>query len=65
MKTCEFVLPKERSSFSESWGDMKRAVGRGPVVNGPRDFFNMGCGMMTGVFEAVEDDVVLGLLFEF
>lgn len=41
---------------------MKRAVGRGPDAVGPGLFFRIGGGIMAGVFEVVDDDVVLGLL---
>lgn len=47
-------------SSSESWGEMNRAVGLGPVVDGPLVFFRIGCGI--GGLEA-DEDVVLGLLF--
>jgi hypothetical protein len=39
---------------------MKRAVGRGPVVDGPRDFFRIGCGV-AALLDTL-DDVVLGRL---
>lgn len=32
------------SSSSDTWGDMNRAVGRGPEVEGPLDFLRIGCG---------------------
>lgn len=50
------------ASPSDSGGEMKRAVGRGPLVDGPLDFFRMGCGMGAWFLDAVEDDVVLGRL---
>ena len=42
------VLPDEPSSSflassSDAWGDMKRAVGRGPEADGPLGFFRMEC----------------------
>jgi len=43
---------------------MKRAVGRGPVVEGPLFFFRMGCGIGAGALDVVDDDVVLGRLWE-
>ena len=55
-------LTGELTSFSESWGEINRAVGRGPVVEGPRVFFKIGCGVTAGAFDAIDDDVVLGLL---
>jgi len=53
----------ELGSFSESCGEMKRAVGRGPVVEGPLLFFRMGCGIGAGALDVVDDDVVLGRLW--
>ena len=43
------VLPEDVSlslaaSSSESCGETNLAVGRGPDVEGPRDFFRIGCG---------------------
>lgn len=63
--TCELVPTGESGSpsFSDSCGEMKRAVGRGPVVEGPLVFLRIGCGITVGVLESVEDDVVLGLLW--
>jgi hypothetical protein len=40
---------------------MKRAVGRGPVVDGPLDFLRMGCGV-EALLETLEE-VVLGRLW--
>ena len=51
------------SSPSDSGGEMKRAVGRGPLVDGPLVFLRMGCGIGTAFLDAVEDDVVLGRLW--
>lgn len=42
---------------------MNRAVGRGPFVEGPLDFFKIGCGIAVWALEVVDDDVVLGLLW--
>jgi len=39
---------------------MNRAVGRGPVVDGPRDFLRMGCGVPA--FLETLEEVVLGRL---
>lgn len=45
------MLPDDTSwlfcspSSSESQGDTNRAVGRGPVVDGPLDFFRIGGGL--------------------
>lgn len=67
--TCEFVCElalteDDRSaSASDSGGEMKRAVGRGPLVDGPLVFLRMGCGIGTGFLEVVEDEVVLGRLW--
>ena len=47
------------ASPSDSGGEMKRAVGRGPLVDGPLVFLRMGCGIGTGFLDAVEDEVVL------
>lgn len=41
---------------------MKRAVGRGPLLEGPLVFFKMGCGITVGALDVAEEDVVLGLL---
>jgi hypothetical protein len=54
------------SSSSELCGDMKRAVGRGPFEDGPRDFFSMGGGIADGFLELLEscgpfDDWLSGL----
>jgi hypothetical protein len=61
---CELVLTEDDGSASpsDSGGEMKRAVGRGPLVDGPLVFLRMGCGIGTGFLDAVEDDVVLGRL---
>src|SRR5690349_7414574 len=63
--TCEFEPTEESGSvsFSDSWGEMKRAVGRGPLLEGPRVFFKMGGGIAVGGLEADEEEVVLGLLW--
>jgi hypothetical protein len=52
------VLPEEgiSSSSADSWGDTKRAVGRGPDDDGPRAFFRIG--WVGGGFEALEDSVL-------
>ncbi|KAI6753165.1 hypothetical protein HG531_005334 [Fusarium graminearum] len=52
------VLPDEgiSSSSADSWGDTKRAVGRGPDADGPRTFFKIG--WVGGGFEALEDRVL-------
>jgi len=42
---------------------MKRAVGRGPLVEGPLVFLRIGCGVILWALEAAEDDVVLDLLW--
>jgi hypothetical protein len=62
--TCELVPTGESGSvsFSDSCGETKRAVGRGPVVEGPLVFLRMGCGNAVGDLDDIEDDVVLGLL---
>jgi hypothetical protein len=36
------MSPSIYCSSSDSWGEIKRAVGRGPVVDGPLGFFKMG-----------------------
>jgi hypothetical protein len=65
--TCEFVCESvltedDRSaSPSDSGGEMKRAVGRGPFVDGPLAL-RMGCGIGAGFLNAAEDDVILGRL---
>jgi hypothetical protein len=41
---------------------MKRAVGRGPVVEGPRDFLRIGCGV-AALLDTLEDVVLGWLLF--
>ena len=63
--TWEFVSAGEIGALSsaDSCGDMNRAVGRGPVVEGPLVFLRIGCGITAGPLEAIEDDVVLGLLW--
>ncbi len=38
---------------------MKRAVGRGPVVEGPRFFFKIGCGIEACDFEFEEDEAIV------
>jgi hypothetical protein len=52
------VLPEEgiSSSSADSWGDTKRAVGRGPDDDGPRAFFRIGWA--GGGFDALEDSVL-------
>ena len=60
--TSEFGLIELPSSFSELCGEIKRAVGRGPLVEGPRLFFRIGCGATEGAFNAADDVVVLNLL---
>ena len=50
-------------SASDSCGEMKRAVGRGPVEDGPLVFLRIGWGITAGALDAVEEDVVLGLLW--
>lgn len=56
--TVAAVLPEEgiSSSPADSWGDTKRAVGRGPDDDGPRAFFKIGWA--GGGFEALEDNVL-------
>ena len=49
-------------SPSDSGGEIKRAVGRGLLVDGPLVFLRMGCGIGAGFLEAIDDDVVLGRL---
>lgn len=63
--TCELVPTGESGSpsFSDSCGEMNRAVGRWPVVEGPLVFLRIGCGITVGVLDSVEEDVVLGLLW--
>jgi hypothetical protein len=58
--TCELKLADDIDSSSDSCGEMKRAVGRGPVVEGPLDFLSMGCGITEGALDVVDEDVVLG-----
>ena len=58
--TYSFVVP-EFDSSSDTAGDMKRAVGRGPFPEGPLVFFSIGGGMGAGVRET-DVDVVLGRL---
>lgn len=41
------------SASGEPCGDKKRAVGRGPIVDGPRDFLRIGCA--GGGFDALEE----------
>lgn len=62
--TCVLGLADEvwSPSSCDSWGEMKRAVGRGPVLDGPRVFFKMGCGIDAGGRDATDDEVVLGRL---
>jgi hypothetical protein len=66
--TCEFVCElvliedDKSASPSDSGGEMKRAVGRGPLVDGPLVFLRMGCGIGAGFLNAAEDDVILGRL---
>ncbi len=63
--TCELILTEDSGSCSSSdpCGEMKRAVGRGPVEEGPLFFFNIGCGMEACDFEFEEDEaMVLGRL---
>lgn len=64
--TCELVLTGESGSvsLSDSCGETKRAVGRGPEVEGPLVFLRMGCGSAAEALGIVEDDVVFGLLWE-
>lgn len=38
---------------------MNRAVGRGPLVDGPRVFFRIGCGIGAGALDAAEEDAVV------
>jgi hypothetical protein len=49
----EVISGSFSSSSGESWGDRNRAVGRGPVADGPRDFFKIGCA--GGGFEALDE----------
>lgn len=49
-----------RDSSSESGGDAKRAVGRGPVLESPLDFFRMGCGG-GGRLEEAESSLIVGV----
>lgn len=61
--TCVFGLTDELGSASpsESGGEMNRAVGRGPDVDGPLAFFKMGWGIGGGALDVTEEDaVVLG-----
>ncbi len=62
---CELVLTEDdrSASPSDSGGEMKRAVGRGPLEDGPLVFLRMGCGIGAGILDAVEDDVILGRLW--
>lgn len=62
--TCELVPADELSSvsLSDSGGEINRAVGRGPAIEGPLDFFRMGCGIGVAVLEIVEGNLVSGLL---
>jgi hypothetical protein len=50
------------ASPSDSGGEMKRAVGRGPLADGPLVFFKIGCGIGAWFLDAIEEDVVLGRL---
>ena len=43
------------SSSSEVCGDMNRAVGRGPVLEGPLLFLSIGGGMAATDFERLEE----------
>jgi hypothetical protein len=68
--TCEFglldlldELVVVAVSASDSCGEMKRAVGRGPVEDGPLVFLRIGCGIEAGGLDAVDEGVVLGLLW--
>jgi hypothetical protein len=60
----ELVLTEDdgSASSSDSGGETKRAVGRGPLVDGPLVFLRMGCGIGAGFLNAAEDDVILGRL---
>lgn len=62
---CEFGLADEVApvSPSESGGEIKRAVGRGPVADGPLVFLSIGGGITVWPREAAEDDVVLARLW--
>jgi hypothetical protein len=59
------VLTEDEGSASpsDSGGEMKRAVGRGPLADGPLVFLRIGCGIGKGFLDAVEEDVVLGRLW--
>jgi hypothetical protein len=64
--TCEFGLTDESAvpaSASDSGGEIKRAVCRGLAVDGSWFFLRIGCGLLTGVLDSVEDEVVIGLLW--
>lgn len=62
--TWEFEPADETGSVScsDSCGETNRAVGRGPVVEGPLVFFNIGCGMTVGGLDKLEDELVLCLV---
>jgi hypothetical protein len=49
------VSAASSSSSSELCGDMNRAVGRGPVLEGPLLFLRIGGGMADEFFEALEE----------
>jgi hypothetical protein len=57
-------LTEEAGSVSscDSCGEINRAVGLGPVEEGPLVFLSMGWGIGAGAREAVEEEVVLGRL---
>lgn len=46
-------------SVSESGGDINRAIGRGPVEDGPLVFFRIGCGMGAGDLATEDEGVAL------
>jgi hypothetical protein len=60
--TCVLGLSDEvwSPSSCDSCGEMKRAVGRGPVLEGPRVFFKIGCGMGPAARDATDEEAVLG-----
>ena len=49
-----------RDSSSESGGEANRAVGRGPVLESPLDFFRIGCGG-GGRLEDAESSLIVGV----
>jgi hypothetical protein len=49
-----------RDSSSESGGEANRAVGRGPVLESPLDFFKMGCGG-GGRLDEAESSLIVGV----